>query len=62
MFSSHHGARFHPIKSLAGIGHWPKTRPLVYELASNLDERSLHGRKEEVDMFGLANERRPHFQ
>ena len=31
-------------------------------LACDPDERALHGCKEEVNMFGLANERRAHFK
>ena len=31
-------------------------------LACDLDERALHGCKEEVNMLGLANERRAHFK
>jgi hypothetical protein len=31
-------------------------------LAGDLDERALQDRKEEVDVFGLADERRAHFQ
>jgi hypothetical protein len=34
----------------------------AYGLACDPDERPLHGCKEEVDMLGLANERRAHFE
>jgi hypothetical protein len=38
------------------------TRSQVGSLACDPDERALHGCKEEVNMFGLANERRAHFK
>jgi hypothetical protein len=38
------------------------TRSQVGDLACDPDERTLQGCKEEVNMFGLANERRAHFK
>ncbi len=35
---------------------------IVVTLARDLDERPLHGSKKKVDMLGLANERRAHFE
>ena len=54
----HHylGARFR-----AGTGQWPGNSRR-YELAGDIDERSLHGCEEEVDMFSFADERRAYFQ
>ena len=50
--NSRHFASFGAAKArLAGMG-----------LAPDPDERALHGCKEEINMLGLANERRPHFE